>query len=115
LAKPVPIYPAEGSVLDNVADFHAHHQRVTEQIQRHQLGLPKGAPLPGKPENVPFPRMVYRVEYFSAPDNSERAKHYREAANEREVKDAQGEGFFASLQEAKDAFEAQQKKDEKKK
>jgi hypothetical protein len=86
MAKPVPIYPAEGSVLDNVADFVAHHQRVTEQIQRHQLGLPKGAPLPGKPENVPYPRMVYRVEYFSAPDNSERAKHYREVANEREVK-----------------------------
>jgi hypothetical protein len=111
VANPVPIYPAQGTILDNVEDFMQHHRREVENQQRQQLGLAKGAPLPGKPENVPYPRMVYKSEYFSGEDDSERRLHYKQVESEKELKDAQAEGFFGSLQEAKDAFEQQQKKE----
>jgi hypothetical protein len=109
VANPVPIYPAEGTILDNVDDFMQHHRREVDNQQRQLLGLPKGAPLPAKPENVPYPRMVYRQEYFAAADDFGRREHYRQVGSEKELKDAQAEGYFGSLQEAKDAFEQQQK------
>lgn len=115
MARSVPVYPAEGTVYDNISDFMRHHAQQTEKIQRVTLGIAPNEPLPPKAENVPFPRMVYKPEYFASKDHTLQRPHYLEVDSEQELTEAKEDGFLPSLAEAKQAWEDQQKKQDKRK
>lgn len=108
-----PIYPAEGSVLDNVRDFIDTNNRNTERIHRALLGLHPSAPLPKNPEGMKFPAMVYKPDYYSTTDRIEQGQHYRMVRSEQEQASALDEGFFASAVEARAEFDKRHKKDKK--
>jgi hypothetical protein len=108
MPNPVPIYPAEGTVYDNVRDFMDHHKRQTENIQRSILGLAPNQPLPAKPENMPFPRMVYKPEYFSTTDRIAQKTHYLQVDTQQELDESRGDGWLPSLADAKQEWDKQQ-------
>lgn len=113
MAKPAPIYPVENTVYDGINEFFDHQKRVNEKLQRTQLGLRPDEPMPGKPENMPFPKMVYKPEFYGTNDRFEQKDHYLQVDNQEELDEALSNGFFETAQDAKKEFFKQQ--DEKKK
>lgn len=109
MPKAVPIYPAEGTIYDNIAQFFQHEQSQTDKVRRALLGLRPSEALPSTPENLQYPQMVYKPDYFSTSDRMEQKKHYVQVDNSQELKEAKSSGFF-SLADAKAEYEKQKQK-----
>jgi hypothetical protein len=94
MAEKVPIYPVEGTIWDTIRAYEVHHHKQAEMIQRATLGLGADESFPAAPQDMPYPRMVYHVDYFSEPDESSRSKHYKTVQSEQDMSKASSEGFI---------------------
>jgi hypothetical protein len=108
MPTPVPVYPAEGDVYRNVEDHADQEKRNVERIKRSLLGISPRDPLPETPRNVPFPKMIYRPEYFASNKPEEQRPHSRTVLDQQQLSDAQKEGFLPTLAEASEQWKQKQ-------
>jgi hypothetical protein len=108
MPTPVPVYPAEGDIYRNIQDHIDQQKRNADSIQRSLQGISSRDPLPGTPPGIPFPKMIYRSEYFASNKPEEQRPHSRTVLDQQQLSDAQKEGFLPTLAEASEQWKQKQ-------
>jgi S-adenosylmethionine:tRNA-ribosyltransferase-isomerase (queuine synthetase) len=112
----MPLLPPriKSDVWKTIKNFHNHNAMQMEDERRKELGLNPEEPLPALPY-MEYPKTMYSPDYFASTEADDQVNHYQTVHSKEQEDALAGDGWFASLSEAKKSFYASKEQQPKKK